>query len=607
MKFSYIFGSFLLAALLNCSKGDSEGNVTTTQLEIHTDLQDHKCPTWFVPSGNNSHRCECGSVQWTKCNQTSKQVWLYIDVCMTYDNVTKTTLVAHCPFSDLERPSIRHAYHDNSFALLPKETSELNEFMCGKMNRDGRLCHKCKPGFGPAVLSYEGKCLKCFSTSYGWLLYLLLACLPTTLLLPIAIIFQVRIASASMNAFVLYIPFYYYDTVAFPQKILGLTGISRPFILAFVVFGGFLNLDFLRYIIPLFCISDRLTNLHVLTLEYVVALCPLFLTALTYVVIQLHARDCRVLVYLWRPFSVCFAPLVRRYQWNPAESLVHVFVTFLVLSYSKFLFVSFNLLSYIHVYNSTGALVGRVLYYDASVLFFSREHLPFAFLAIFVILTFNILPLLVVVLYPTRVFQKCLNCCRIRWHAVHAFADAFNGCYKDGTNGTWDYRYFAGFYLLARILYFFNGMVDDDKTEPFKKIIAIALLLFALCRPYKKHLFNIVDSIFLLIATLYVIYRDYSDILLAALLLLYFIMYILSKILMKLQCQCFLKLKSFVDQLTDEQKVHLQTNREDGQNSDLPDRLANPEGYRLLSESATQRGGQNTCDNTHPVATYGIV
>ena len=57
--------------------------------------------------------------------------------------------------------------------------------------------------------------------------------------------------------------------------------------------------------------------------------------------------------------------------------------------------------------------------------------------------------------------------------------------------------------------------------------------------------------------------------------------------------------------MTDEQKV--QTNREDGQGGDLLDRLVNPEGYRLLSEPATQRGDQNSCDNTRPVATYGVV
>ena len=336
-----------------------------------------------------------------------------------------------------------------------------------------------------------------------------------------------------------------------------------------------------------------------LTLEYLVALFPLFLTVLTYVIIQLHARDCKVLVYLWRPFSVCFAPLVRRYQWNPTESLVHVFVTFLLLCYCKCLFVSFSLLMPSQLYNSTGAVAGpTVLYYDASVGFLSREHLPFALLAIVVLLTFNILPLLVVVLYPIRVFQKCLNCCRIRWHAVHAFADAFNGCYKDGTNGTWDYRYFAGFYLLFRII----NLIRYTGNQQIVSWTAIALLLFAPCRPYKKNLFNILDSISILLYLLKVLGFHIFGTVGAVILVLYFIVYVLSTILLKVQCRCFLKLKSFVDRMTDEQSV--QTNREDG---DLPYRLVNPEGYRLLSEPATQRGDQNSCDNNSHVPTYGIM
>ena len=232
-------------------------------------------------------------------------------------------------------------------------------------------------------------------------------------------------------------------------------------------------------------------------MDYLVALFPLFLTTLVYIIIQLHTRDCRVLVHLWKPFSLCFSPLVRRYQWNPAESLVHVFVTFLVLSYCKFLFVSSNLLRWTELSNSTGAVTGpRVLYYDTSVVFFSQEHLPFALLAIFVVLIFNILPLLVVVLYPTQVFQKCLNCFRVRWHAIHAFADAFNGCYKDGTNGTWDYRYFAGFYLLLRIIYLFDPITNINLPNLPKVCFSVTLMLFVFSRPYKKNLFNILDSFF---------------------------------------------------------------------------------------------------------------
>ena len=602
MKCLYVVPSLLLAALLIACKGNATA-IANTQLETYRDSQpmDQDCPTWFVPS-SNSTQCKCGQTSGKlKCDQTSQQVWLYVTSCMTYDNATKNTLVGDCPFGDLQSSQ-------SYYVLLPKDPSKLNEFMCGKMNRVGQMCHKCKPGFGPAVLSYEGKCLKC-SNTYGWLLYLLRACIPTTILFFVTIVFQLRvITSASMNAFVFYAQCIYYGAVTYPQIVVGTTGISYPLSRACLAFVGFWNLDFFPFIIPPFCISDRLSNLHVLTMDYFVALFPLFLTILTYIIIQIHARDCRVLVYLWKPFSVCFAPLVRRYQWNPAESLVHVFVTFLVLSYCKFLYVSSSLLRWSALSNSTGAVVGpRVLYYDASVVFFSRDHLPFVFLAIFVVLTFNILPLLVVVLYPTRVFQKWLSCLRIRWHAVHAFADAFNGCYKDGTNGTWDYRYFAGFYLLLRIIYLFDDIMKMVLPNLNNVCIAVTIMLFVFSRPYKKNIFNILDSFFFLFVLFLRMGIDYNTVttVFGIVLLLYFVVYILSKILLKVQCRCFLKLKSFVDRVTDEQKV--ETNREDAQGGDLPDRLVNPEGYRLLSEQATQRGDQNSCDNTRPVVTYGIV
>ena len=601
MKYLCIVSNLLFIVLLTDCKGD----VQTARMEIHQDaqLQDLECPTWFIPSSNNT-QCECGKPIGgaINCNQTSKRVSVRTTLCMTYNNVTKGTLASKCPFSDLRRPDIQ-----DEFAFLPNYTSELNEFMCGKMNRVGQMCHKCKPGFGPAVLSFKHKCLRCVNTSYGWLMYLLLACFPTTFLFFIAVIFQVRITSSSMNGFVFYVQYMYYNIVTYPQKFFGYTETARAVFIAFTSFFGFWNLDFLRFLVPPFCISDRLTNLHVLSMEYLVALFPLFLTALIYIIIQLHARDCRILVSLWRPFSVCFAPIMRKYQWNPADSMVHVFVTFLILSYSKFLFVSFTLLMYSPVFNTSGAVVGVMLYYDASVTFFSREHLPFALTAITVSFVFNILPLLVVFLYPTQVFQKCLNCSRIRWHAVHAFADAFNGCYKDGTKGTWDYRYFAGFYLLLRILFFISLMVNQVICAS----VTIGLLLFALCRPYKKNMFHILDSIYLMIMLsmcMFPSFKSEIDILMDSLLLLYFIVYILTKILLKVQCQCLLTPQTFIDQVANTEQA-AQTNMRDGQDGELPDRVVNPERYRLLPESTKQNGDQNSGGNIRPVtvATYGIV
>ena len=99
-----------------------------------------------------------------------------------------------------------------------------------------------------------------------------------------------------------------------------------------------------------------------------------------------------------------------------------------------------------------GSVFGIYLYYDASIEYFGRKHLPYAILAIFVVLIFIILPILLLLLYPMRCFQRCFGHCGVRWHALPIFIDAFQGYYKDGTNRTRDCRYFAAVHLLVRLV-----------------------------------------------------------------------------------------------------------------------------------------------------------
>ena len=196
-----------------------------------------------------------------------------------------------------------------------------------------------------------------------------------------------------------------------------------------------------------------MNTLHSLALEYVVAIYPLLLTVVIYFCIEMHDRVVRVVVCVWRPFHMCFARFRRR--WDPKESVINAFATFLLLSYSKLLTVSYTLLGVTELYNNKGERVGpAALYLDASIEYFSRQHLPFAVLAICVLLVFVIFPLLLLLLYPMRTSQRCLGyCTKVRWQFLHTFADAFQGCYRNGTIGTHDYRYFAGLYLFFRIVW----------------------------------------------------------------------------------------------------------------------------------------------------------
>ena len=56
------------------------------------------------------------------------------------------------------------------------------------------------------------------------------------------------------------------------------------------------------------------------------------------------------------------------------------------------------------------------LYFDATFVYFGRDHLPYAILALVMLLVFVILPMLLLFLYPFRWFQ---NLFPFRWYVLH--------------------------------------------------------------------------------------------------------------------------------------------------------------------------------------------
>ena len=396
------------------------------------------CPTWFIPQGNHTGDCKCGVQTYgVKCDQHSNQSMILSGFCITYNESMKETVVGRCPYNSHKTD------YQELYVKLTQNVSHLNEFMCGGLNRTGPLCSHCMEGMGIPIFSYMLHCLPCLGSLSGWLLYIFLAVFPTTMFFLVVIIFQVRVTAAPMNAFIFSCQFISIFINTETYVVLNASSFIRFVAIVIATVYGFWNLDFFRFVIPSFCVSDQLTPIQVVALEYVMAFYPLHMIVATYICVELHARDCRIIVWLWRPFSRCLAFVLRGRELK--FSFVHAFSSFLLLSYSKILFVSFQLLAESILYNTTGQSVGpAMVYYDASIGYFSAPHLPFVLLAICVLCVFSVLPALVLLLYPTRAFQRCLGCCRVRWLALHAFADTFNGYYKNGTEGTRDYRYFSG-------------------------------------------------------------------------------------------------------------------------------------------------------------------
>ena len=551
-------------------------------------VDQYQCPSWFTPRvSNGSVLCECHTRSFIHCDPHSESTQLQIEYCMTYNESENKITAGKCPYN------VHMQNRSGDFVNLPRNVSELNEFMCGGLNRTGLLCSECQPGLGPVVFSYSPQCMKCLDSGYGWLLYIFLATFPTTVLFLLILLFRVPITSGPLNAIIFvcqYLMVSLNSTRYIPIDKIA----SKPIrILTHIVatIYGIFNLDFFRYVIPPFCVSSQLNMLQVLSLEYFIAFYPLFLITVTYICIQLHAKDCKVIVHLWRPFRICFESLKMFKNWDPSESLVHALVAFLLLSYSKILVTSSVLLKSNVLSTNTADAVNSALYFDASVDYFGSEHLPFALIAILVLAIFIVLPVLSLLLYSTRVYQRCLGCCSTRWQlAKRAFMDAFQGCYKDGTADTPDCRFFSGLYLLFRITANVN-IILGDQSSYMDLLMVIHLgtwsMLFALFRPYKKKWLNIFDSIAfgLLCFVHFAQSYNFSDPVVystAALPFLYLILYATCKLLSKMNlCSSIWKLN-----VPPQTSLHSNIHAYGSGDGEMPDRVAHPEEYEELLSAA---------------------
>ena len=467
-------------------KGDY-GNVTVVESSLLS------CPgLWSTfENVNGSTPCKCGPVLGgvIDCDEGSLNIVLQRCFCMSfYAKDPNITVVGACMYS----------CGGNQHLSTNFSCDDQERFVS---NREGQLCGRCREGFSPPVYSYDLRCVSCSRDRFliNLVKYCVVAFLPLTVFFVIVITLHISATSPSMNAFLLAC-----QVVSSPMLLRiafsTVIDVHAWFLSILESLYGFWNLDFFRTLYPQFCLHPSMSSLQVLALDYIIAAYPLLLTVITYSLVELHNHDCSLVVCLWKPFRICFARLQR--QCDIQTSLIEAFASFLLLSYVKFLSVSFDLLALVNVYNVSGETMETYLYFDGTVEYFGKQHLPYAILAIVVLSIFIIFPLLLLCLYPCHCFQNFLNTCKLRCQALHVFMDAFQGCYKNGTDGTRDCRYFAALYLLVRIIYFIVFTVTLNSSAIMAFFIAgviftLLALLFTVVQPYKTPNHNAVDTVLL--------------------------------------------------------------------------------------------------------------
>ena len=485
----------LISVLIKCCLAGE--NETCSIKAAHVN-DTSSCPSWFQPSNTSDYTCECGKnvPETVHCDEKDNQSQISPFACVTYDYTKGEVFAGGCPYNGL---SVNKLSLTN-FVSLPKKLADLNKAICGEMNRTGLLCSQCDgDNFGPAVLSYSRECVKCIGVFRGLMIYLSLVILLSTFFCLILILLRFDITQASMNAFILFSQAVSSFVYIFPSFFIYPSRLE----MFFISFYGLWNLDFFRALLPPFCISPKMNTLLVISLDYIVALYPLFFTAAVYQCIDLHDRGCKVLVLAWKPFHKLFVHFRR--AWNLKGSVVNVFASLLLLSYVKLLTVSATLLLPVLLYNGCGQYIGTVVFFDASVDYLHMKHLPYFILATVVILVGVIFPLIFILCFPCKWFQKYLCYKRLRITLLCELAKVRHKSFKDGSNGTWDLRSFAAFYLIVRVCFFISALFTYGTILSIV-VTGLSSVLIALLRPYKNNVFNVLDSLFFLMVTLLTMY-----------------------------------------------------------------------------------------------------
>ena len=483
------------------------------------------CPPWHIQLQKPSDRCFCSFIHNPKqivykndtstfpcvkneSASTSHSLLLQMGYCMTLDNENNNTLLVKCPYNTM----IHHELH-KFFVIVRSTVSNLNNFTCGPLRRQDENCKNCIQDYGPSPFTLNLTCFHCKDTPYsGWMLYLTFELVPLTVFFIVITILRINPAQVGyLNSFIL-LSQVLVATLSFSSQVPFIYSMGKMSIISLILvitlqtLYGFWNLDFFRYVIPGFCVSSSLNNLDVLSLQLISVFYPMSLILVAWTIIHLYERNFRPFVWAWRPFRRCLSHF--SVTNNPKRAVVNLFTTFLLLSYSKLLFVAVNITNTIGIYrfnplNHTHPVAHdkTFLFIDPSIRYFSTQHARYVILSFFLFAVFIVPPPLILFLYPTRWFQTFLNNRCSKSHTIRMFAHACHGCFKNGLNGTRDCRHFAGVYLLLRITLFLCKTAIIPPIPQFIMIafcFGVATFLIGLYRPYKNPYLNALDFFFML-------------------------------------------------------------------------------------------------------------
>ena len=450
-------------------------------VSVDSSAEYSSCDSWYHrtrETEENVSMCACdGLVDHTVKCESNWRVRVLVGHCMTTDRVTKEIVTGACPFSSL------HDLHKNGFVLQPRESYELTNFTCGELNRCGRLCsHCCNDSHGVSMLSYSYKCVPCPSST--WSIYIGAGVIPMTLFVVLVLAFQLPASSPQTNAVIFILQTTLHQMNAIPGLLVSRKSTT---INVLVTIAGFWNLDIFRWFVPHFCIKNTST-LQILALDYILTFYPLILIPMIGLFSLLPWNRLKMMQLNHKWLSRCRQPSMKNFR----ALLAQGFATFIVLGYSKVLYINIALLSMVDIAssdrNSTKRnCTSRFTLYNASVPYLSSEHIPYFILAM-VILALQILLPLFLIIHQVRPCSKLLR--RNPHFTLHLFNNLSNS-FKNGSEGSWDHRSFFAIYFIMHLLLWLPGVLN--MLYVYITLVSIPLIMSFIVEifsPYKEKYWN---------------------------------------------------------------------------------------------------------------------
>ena len=448
------------------------------------------CPTWFFYD-NTTRSCHCGSG--LVC--TKDGVEIQDGVCATSAGDGDQYYVGHCPF--------RHTVNNTNrmHSMMPSDPGLLDDVMCGPYNRKGLLCGECINGYGPTANLLEWACANCSKLSefYTIPLYLVIDLLPVTLFFFCIALFKFNITSGPLLGYVLFCQVYlaWIKDRLYIHKYIE-SHESRPFRVVFkisLMLSQFWSLQCITLFVPSFCISDKLSDVHVQLLSLVQASYPIVLLSIIFILMYLYTKKCRLITTLWKLLTMFFTKI--HIKPVTGDAVIHAFASFIFLSNVSVYITTGFLLDGMSISRPDFTTYRKSVYGYPTIELLSYQHVKYILIVLVPFTLLTVLPSVFHILYPTRIYRYLSKCISARKRlAITAFAEALQVCFKDGLDGTRDYRAVAGFITLCPVIFDFTQQFILKRLgfgNTMSKTInfVIAYFIIAYVQPCKSAIANI--------------------------------------------------------------------------------------------------------------------